>query len=43
LGLGLNLCKLVAEGHQGNIWAETVDNGMRIILALPVTEGSPTP
>lgn len=38
LGLGLNFCKLVAEAHRGHIWAETTDDGLRIVLALPVLE-----
>jgi len=42
LGLGLNFCKLVAEGHQGQIWAETTGGGLRIVLALPVTDAQPS-
>lgn len=43
LGLGLNFCKLVAEAHQGSIWAETTDSGLRIVLALPEAEAESAP
>ena len=35
-GLGLALCKNIAEWHDGKIWAENVDNaGSRFIVVLP--------
>ncbi len=38
LGLGLNFCKLVVDSHGGHIWAGTTGDGLRISLALPVTD-----
>ena len=35
LGLGLYVARIIAEGHNGNIDAENVDNGVRFTVRLP--------
>ena len=37
LGLGLNIAKLIAEGHGGRISGENIDGGVRFTVALPVS------
>ena len=34
-GLGLAICRLVAQQHEGYIWAENTDRGPRFSLVLP--------
>ena len=36
LGLGLNIAKLIAEGHGGSIRGENTDEGVRFVVVLPV-------
>ena len=40
-GLGLNLCREIAEDHGGRIWIERndPDRGITVFLALPDTDG----
>ena len=38
LGLGLYIARLIAEGHDGGIDAENVDNGVRFTVTLPSRE-----
>jgi two-component system sensor histidine kinase ChvG len=35
LGLGLNIAKIIAEGHGGSIRGENVEGGVRFIITLP--------
>jgi signal transduction histidine kinase len=35
LGLGLNIAKIIAEGHSGSICGENVEGGVRFIITLP--------
>jgi len=35
LGLGLNIAKLIAEGHGGSIRGENTDEGVRFVVVLP--------
>ena len=37
LGLGLNIAKIVAEGHDGRIEAENIAGGARFIVTLPLS------
>lgn len=37
LGLGLYIAKLIADGHNGRIDADTVDNGVRFSVSLPIS------
>jgi signal transduction histidine kinase len=36
LGLGLNIARIIAEGHGGSIYGENVEGGVRFIVELPV-------
>lgn len=36
LGLGLNIAKIIAEGHGGSIRGENIDGGVRFTIILPV-------
>ena len=36
LGLGLNIAKLIAEGHGGTIHGENTDDGVRFLIRLPI-------
>jgi signal transduction histidine kinase len=35
LGLGLNIAKLIAEGHGGSIHGENTEDGVRFDVRLP--------
>jgi two-component system, OmpR family, sensor histidine kinase ChvG len=39
LGLGLNIAKIIAEGHGGSIRGENTDDGVRFLVVLPVYSG----
>ncbi len=39
VGLGLYLCRIIAEGHGGRIWAESGAGGSTLHVALPVGSG----
>jgi len=39
LGLGLNIAKIIAEGHDGSIRGENTDDGVRFLVVLPVYSG----
>lgn len=36
MGMGLAICRSVAEAHQGRLWAESGGNGAKFYLQLPV-------
>lgn len=37
MGMGLNICRSIAELHQGRLWFESLEPGCRFHLSLPVT------
>ncbi len=42
LGLGLAICRSVAESHRGRLWAESVpDRGAELHMKLPIDRGLP--
>lgn len=41
-GLGLSLVAAVARLHRGKVWLEDNEPGLRVVLALPVSDQAPT-
>jgi two-component system, chemotaxis family, sensor kinase Cph1 len=39
MGIGLSLCRSIAEAHGGRIWHEPLHPGARFVVALPVEGG----
>ena len=43
MGMGLSLCKSIAESHGGNIWGESNESGgMTFVLELPIIQRRPS-
>ena len=40
-GLGLPICRGIAEAHGGRLWAEHVPGGVAFVLSLPVPDAPP--
>ena len=40
LGLGLNIARIIAEGHGGSIHGENIEGGVRFLVELPAAAAS---